>query len=64
LDNRLYGNDNNNTLNGGDGADIIGGLGGDDHLIGGASRDIINDFTQGQDTIDVSAIDADSVTGG
>ena len=91
MDNRLYGNAQNNTLNGGDGADIIGGLGGDDHLNGGAgrdlltggtgndtfvyqsisdsgitgaTRDIINDFTQGQDKIDVSAIDADAITGG
>jgi len=63
----------NDHLIGGAGRDLLTGGAGNDVFVyqsisdsgtSGASRDIINDFTQGEDRIDVSAIDADTITDG
>jgi Ca2+-binding RTX toxin-like protein len=65
LDNRLYGNDGNNVVNGGGGADqiygrlgvdtLVGGAGADgfyfDTALGGGNIDKINDFNVADDTI-------------
>lgn len=79
-ENKLYGNQGDDTIKGGDGADrIIGGQGadylkgngGDDVFVfetargtGAAERDRIADFTIGEDLFDVSKIDAKSWRGG
>jgi hypothetical protein len=68
---RLYGGAGNDQLDGGNGNDVLGGGQGADILTGGAGRDVfqieyehggahdrITDFTQGQDKIDLSSIDA------
>jgi Ca2+-binding RTX toxin-like protein len=76
LNNKLTGNDSANLLSGGDGDDRLIGRGGSDRLSGGLGSDIFDynrlgdsrdgkadrilDFTQGQDRIDLSSIDADS----
>jgi Ca2+-binding RTX toxin-like protein len=61
------------TLNGGAGADLlIGGAGNDRFVFSNASdiglaagsRDVISDFTSGQDKIDLSGIDANTITAG
>ena len=60
----LYGFAGNDTLNGGDGNDLLAGGGGDDILTGGAAfdvfvygyadgRDVITDFTHGQDVVEI-----------
>jgi Ca2+-binding RTX toxin-like protein len=69
----LLGGADNDSLNGGDGADRLDGDGGNDTLSGGAGNDIflvddlggndsITDFRRGQDTIDLSDLDAKSGT--
>ena len=64
---KLTGGGGADKLTGGGGADILRGGGGNDHFIyvstgdsgvGVALRDVIKDFTQGSDRINVSAIDA------
>ena len=66
LDNSLTGNAIGNFLLGGLGNDILNGMGGNDVLFGeggndtfvfgiGTGGDVIGDFTQGQDRIDISA---------
>ncbi|WP_243375654.1 peroxidase family protein [Microvirga solisilvae] len=70
----LNGDDGNDTLNGGIGNDTLNGAAGVDRMTGGdgadififdddetgtnASRDVIVDFVQGSDKIDIKAIDA------
>ncbi len=63
----------NDTLNGGAGADLlIGGEDDDTFVFSNASdigitagsRDVIGDFTTGQDRIDLSGIDANTITAG
>jgi Ca2+-binding RTX toxin-like protein len=67
----LNGGTGNDVLIGGAGKDaLFGGAGSDvfkltgvaDSGVGGAHRDVIHDFEQGSDTIDLSAIDANSNT--
>ena len=74
LANKITGNAGNNTINGGDGADTLIGAIGADTLTGGtgvdrfefdalddstaAAPDLITDFVQGVDRIDVARIDA------
>jgi Ca2+-binding RTX toxin-like protein len=69
----LTGGAGNDSLTGGAGADVLIGGAGNDRFIYTATtdsgttavlRDIINDFTVGSDSIDVSAIDANTATGG
>ena len=66
LDNQLTGNASVNFLLGGAGHDILNGMGGNDVLFGeggndtfvftaGTGGDVIGDFAQGQDRIDISA---------
>jgi serralysin len=78
-DDRLVGNRFANDLDGGDGADLLNGGKGADQLLGGdgtdtfvfinqrdsrdATVDTISDFVQGDDTIDLSRIDADGKLG-
>jgi Ca2+-binding RTX toxin-like protein len=80
LNNILTGNTGANVLDGGEGADTLIGSTGSDSLTGGAGNDIfkynarsdtgdtIRDFSQsginGADLIDVSAVDANTVSGG
>jgi Ca2+-binding RTX toxin-like protein len=64
---RLFGGDFDDTLSGGDGNDVVGGKGGNNVLTGGAGsdafvyalsdqhHDIVNDFRQGEDVIDLRA---------
>src|SRR5215510_7106403 len=64
---RLFGGDFDDTLSGGDGNDVLGGKGGNNVLTGGAGRDalvyalsdlhhdLITDFRQGEDVIDLRA---------
>ena len=75
----LIGNNKVNILDGGDGDDIVIGAAGGDELIGGngedrftytstgdstnSTRDTITDFTDGEDKIDVSDIDAKTSSG-
>jgi len=67
----LNGGEDNDTLDGGDGADILHGGHGADRYVGGADRDtfvfvtiedtagdVIADFNNGQDVLDLSRIDA------
>jgi len=67
----LDGGDDNDTLDGGDGDDILEGGMGSDRLVGGAGRDtfvyratghmggdVIADFNNSQDVLDLSGIDA------
>jgi Ca2+-binding RTX toxin-like protein len=67
----LLGGDGNDLLVGGSGADVlVGGAGADIFLFSGyvtglgVGADRITDFTQGEDLIDLSPIDADLWTGG
>ena len=67
----LYGGTGNDILTGGAGQDYITSGTGSDTFVytalsdsAPAHSDIIQDFTSGQDRIDVSAIDADAVTAG
>ena len=69
----LYGSDGNDTINGGTGADFLtGGIGNDTFVFSSISdsgtvdgaRDIIIDFTSGEDVINLSAIDANLGTSG
>jgi len=69
----LTGGAGNDSLTGGAGADVLIGGAGNDRFIYTATtesgttavlRDIINDFTVAADRIDVSAIDANTTTGG
>ena len=67
----IFGGVGNDTLNGQGGQDNLTGQGGNDVFVFSAladsplaTPDTIVDFTSGQDTINLSAIDADSVTGG
>lgn len=64
-DDVLHGGDGADTLFGGDGADVLTGGKGDDFLAGGAGadtftfvpgggRDVVTDFTAGEDVIDLS----------
>lgn len=68
----LYGDNGNDLLNGGLGRDIMSGGAGNDTFdfnsiaetgITAATRDIIRDFTKGQDKIDLSGIDANTHLG-
>jgi Ca2+-binding RTX toxin-like protein len=73
---QVNGNDGNDTLIGGEGADtLVGGSGADTFVFssvsnsrtGAANRDVINGFTRApgdQDRIDLSAIDANTLTAG
>ncbi|KPF90610.1 hypothetical protein IP81_14755, partial [Novosphingobium sp. AAP83] len=71
---RLIGGDGNDILNGGAGADLLIGDGGSDIYqfnaaiseigINAGARDIISDFTRGQDRIDLTLIDANTVLRG
>src|SRR5215468_6530075 len=66
---RLFGGDFDDTLSGGDGNDVLGGKGGDNVLTGGAGsdafvyalsdqhHDVVTDFRQGEDVIDLRAAD-------
>lgn len=78
-DNNLRGGGGNDVLFGGDGADTLFGQSGADMMVGGDGEDVflftnrsdianagdlVADFWSGEDQIDVSDIDADSVTGG
>jgi serralysin len=79
-DDMLIGGDGNDRLDGGLGIDTLIGASGADVLFGGAgndkfiytnitdsavgARDSITDFTSGQDVIDLSAIDADTIQAG
>src|SRR5215813_2820469 len=68
-DDRLFGGDFDDTLSGGDGNDVLGGKGGNNVLTGGAGRDafvyaladqhhdVVTDFRQGEDVIDLRAAD-------
>jgi Ca2+-binding RTX toxin-like protein len=69
----LYGNGGNDTLIGGAGTDHLTGGSGNDLFVFGdgefggsttATADEIVDFTSGQDTIDLSAVDANTLLGG
>lgn len=78
--NRLEGRDGNDLIKGFGGADVIVGGGGQDTMVGGSggdvfvfqaetdstfgARDRIVDFTVGQDRIDLSAIDANTLING
>jgi hypothetical protein len=73
LDNSIIGNSGNNTLAGGGGSDnLVGGLGSDTFDFNATSEssatlllsDVISDFVGGTDKIDLSTIDADTVSGG
>ena len=73
LNNVLTGNINANVLDGAAGADTMTGGAGNDTFkfsnlsdlgLGAGSRDVITDFTQGQDKIDLSTIDANLSTAG
>jgi Ca2+-binding RTX toxin-like protein len=67
-DNTITGSDGDDAITGGMGRDIMfGGAGGDTFIFASAAetgvaaaRDIIRDFVSGVDTIDLSAIDADT----
>lgn len=71
---RLIGGDGNDILNGGAGADFLNGDGGSDVYqfnaaiaeigINAGARDIISGFTRGQDRIDLTLIDANTVLRG
>ena len=75
-DNVIDGGSGNDTLVGGGGADTLIGGAGKDTMTGGAGNDLfvfhdgdlgsdrITDFTSGQDRIDLSAVDANSLLGG
>src|SRR5262245_47058489 len=66
-DDRLFGGDFDDTLSGGDGNDVLGGKGGNNVLTGGAGsdafvyalsdqyNDVVADFRQGEDVIDLGA---------
>src|SRR5215831_733853 len=68
-DDRLFGGDFDDTLSGGDGNDVVGGKGGNNVLTGGAGsdsfvytlsdqhHDVVTDFRQGEDVIDLRAAD-------
>lgn len=69
--NGLYGGDGDDTLTGGAGRDtLIGGNGKDvfdlnsvhESNVLGRERDVISDFTRGQDRIDLSTLDANALT--
>ncbi|AEQ52571.1 M10 family metallopeptidase C-terminal domain-containing protein [Pelagibacterium halotolerans] len=71
--NVLSGGDGNDILEGLAGKDILAGGAGNDAFVfrnvahsspGTADRDVIADFTQGEDTIDLSLIDANTTTSG
>ena len=78
--NQIFGRNGADVIDGRGGADLIDGGGGADTLTGGAgfdtfryrltgestaaARDTITDFANGQDTIDLSAIDADTGAAG
>ena len=77
LANVMTGNAGANTLSGGGGNDRLSGGGGADLLVGGAGADIfvfasasgahrdrIQDFTRGEDRIQLSTFDADATRGG
>jgi len=73
LANTLTGNSGDNTITGGGGRDALtGGDGGDrfdfndvsDSGVGAANRDVITDFEQGTDLIDLLTIDAKDTAGG
>ena len=70
-DDIVYGGTGNDTLNGGPGVDTLTGQGGNDHFVFTAAADtavsqpdVIADFVQGQDLIDLSAIDANTAVAG
>ncbi|MDW8445546.1 MAG: calcium-binding protein [Acetobacteraceae bacterium] len=72
-DDRLSGGGGDDRLEGGAGADTLTGGPGRDLFVyravadsrpGSASRDVITDFTRGEDRIDLSPIDADGGTNG
>ena len=71
--NALYGDSGNDTLNGGAGADtLVGGTGNDTFVLASVTDtgitkgtwDVITDFVSGTDKIDLSAIDASTLTAG
>lgn len=75
-DNVIVGNSGANTLSGGAGNDVLNGKAGADVLIGGGGKDRfefdflsnkadeVRDFRSGEDSVDVSAIDADALQEG
>lgn len=62
LGNTMTGNAGNNTIDGGDGTDILSGLGGDDNLVGGNDADTL-DGGAGNDYL-TGGNDADTLDGG
>jgi uncharacterized delta-60 repeat protein len=69
----IYGQGSNDTLDGGGGADTLNGGQGDDTFqftsasdigLTAGNRDVIEDFTAGQDQIDLTAIDANTSLAG
>ena len=71
-DDRLLGGDGNDSITGGAGADTMTGGAGSDRFVHSAvpgesltaTRDVITDFVRGQDRIDLSALDANTGSGG
>ena len=69
---RLFGDDGRDKINGGDGADLLNGGGGNDRLTGGSGadtfrftkgggRDVIRDFKDDRDVVDLKSFKFDSV---
>ena len=54
-DDELWGNLGNNTLRGGEGDDVLSGSQGSDTFVFGDGSDVVRDFEDGSDMIDISA---------
>ena len=65
LDNTIIGNGGANVLSGGGGADVLtGGAGADIFVFSGGATDLVTDFVQGVDLLDLVGIDADTTRTG